>query len=366
MFAEDDWKETIGQEIFAERNRKNMKRYLNTLFVTTQGSYLSKEGETIVVSVDKEKKLQLPIHTLDGIICLGQVSMSPFLMGFCAQNKVSVSFLTEHGHFLANVQGEISGNVLLRREQYRKADDLNHSADIARSILLGKIYNCRTVLQRALRDHMVKINTKEITEASSRLAFSIEQIQKTDSLNALRGIEGEAANVYFNVFDHLIVAQKNDFAFTQRSRRPPLDEVNCLLSFLYTLLMHDVRSALESVGLDSCVGFLHRDRPGRPGLALDIMEEFRPVLGDRLTLSVINRKQVCKKGFEKLDSGAVFMDDDTRKEILVAYQKRKQETIMHPYLKENVQVGLLFYIQALLLARHLRGDIDGYPVFIWK
>jgi CRISPR-associated protein Cas1 len=182
----------------------------------------------------------------------------------------------------------------------------------------------------------------------------------------LRGVEGEAANTYFGVFDHLIISQKGDFRFDKRNRRPPLDEVNCLLSFLYTLLMHDVRSALECVGLDSCVGFLHRDRPGRAGLALDMMEEFRPVIADRLALSLINREQIRKKGFTVMESGAVIMKDDARKEVLTAYQKRKQEEITHPYLKENVQVGLLFYIQALLLARYLRGDIDSYPVFIWK
>lgn len=343
-----------------------MKKYLNTLFITTQGAYLSKEGETVVVSVDKETKLQLPIHTIQGIVCFGQVSMSPYLMGFCAENKVAVSFLTEYGHFLASIQGKISGNVLLRREQYRRADDAAYSAQITKSILTGKIANCRTVLQRALRDHTDKINNDELVEASKQLSWHLNQIQKTDTLDELRGIEGAAANIYFDVFDNLIITQKNDFKFDKRNRRPPLDEVNCLLSFLYTLLMHDVRSALESVGLDSCVGFLHRDRPGRPGLALDIMEEFRPFLADRLTLSLINRDQVRKKDFKRMESGAVFMNDDIRKEILVAYQKRKQEEIIHPYLKEKVQVGLLFYIQALLLARHLRGDIDGYPVFIWK
>ena len=343
-----------------------MKKYLNTLFITTQGAYLSKEGETVVVSVEKETRLQVPIHTLGGIVCFGQVSMSPYLMGFCAENKVGVSFLTEYGHFLASIQGEISGNVLLRREQYRRADDMTHSSEIARAILIGKISNCRTVLQRALRDHSDKVETGDIAGASSRLLHSLDQLQRTISLDQLRGIEGEAANTYFSVFDHLIIAQKESFQFKERSRRPPLDETNCLLSFLYTLLVHDVRSALESVGLDSCVGFLHRDRPGRPGLALDIMEEFRPFLADRLALSLINREQVRKKGFKKMESGAILMEDDTRKEVLVAYQKRKQEEIMHPYLKENVQIGLLFHIQALLLARHLRGDIDGYPVFIWK
>ena len=343
-----------------------MKKYLNTLFITTQGAYLSKEGETVVVSVKKETRLQVPIHTIWGIVCFGRVSMSPYLMGFCAENKVAVSFLTEHGHFLASIQGKVSGNVLLRREQYRRADDMAYSSEIARSILIGKISNCRTVLQRVLRDHSDKVEVDEITKASVRLSYSLDQLQRANSLDELRGIEGEAAYTYFSGFDHLIIAQKDDFKFGGRNRRPPLNEVNCLLSFLYTLLMHDTRSALESVGLDSCVGFLHRDRPGRPGLALDIMEEFRPFLADRLTFSLINREQIRKKGFKKMGSGAVFMDDDTRKKVLIAYQKRKQEEIKHPYLKEKMQVGLLFFIQALLLARHLRGDIDGYPVFIWK
>jgi len=343
-----------------------MKKYLNTLFITTQGAYLSKEGETIVVFVDKEKKLQVPIHTIWGIVCFGNVSMSPYLMGFCAKNKVAVSFLTERGNFLASIQGKMSGNVLLRREQYRRADDLSCAAQITKFILIGKISNCRTVLQRALRDHPNKLNKDVVAEASRNLCFLIDQVQNTGTLNELRGFEGAAANNYFNVFNQLIVSQKSDFIFSKRSRRPPLDEVNCLLSFIYTLLMHDVRSALESVGLDSCVGFLHRDRPGRPGLALDVMEEFRPFLADRLTLSLINREQIKKKGFKKLESGAVFIDDETRKGILIAYQKRKQEELMHPFLKEKVRVGLLFHIQALLLARHLRGDIDGYPVFIWK
>lgn len=341
-----------------------MKKYLNSLFVTTQGAYLSKEGETVVVSVDKEIKLQVPIHTLGGIVCFGQVAMSPYLMGFCAEHNVAVSFLTEYGNFLANVQGEVSGNVLLRREQYRRADDLSFCAAISKNILTAKIANCRAVLQRALRDHSEKINSRGIETASKRLSYSLEQIERTADLDGLRGVEGESASTYFSVFDHLILAQKEDFSFRERNRRPPQDNVNCLLSFLYTLLMHDVRSALECVGLDSCVGFLHRDRPGRPGLALDIMEEFRPFLADRLVLSLINREQVNKKGFVKSETGAVFMDDQTRKAVLVAYQKRKQEEIMHPYIKETMPVGLLFYIQALLLARYLRGDLDGYPAFL--
>ncbi|HHT9136237.1 MAG TPA: type I-C CRISPR-associated endonuclease Cas1c [Candidatus Wunengus sp. YC60] len=343
-----------------------MKRHLNTLFVTTQGAYLAKEGETVVVKVDGVVSLTIPVHTLGGIVCFGQVSCSPYLMGFCAENGVAISFLTENGDFLAKVQGPVSGNVLLRREQYRRADDVKTSALIARAVLTGKIVNCRTVLQRALRDHSEKIDADAISQASQRLANSMRRLQSEDAIDILRGIEGESANTYFSVFDQLITTQKEDFKFHERNRRPPLDNVNCLLSFLYVLLMHDVRSALETVGLDPAVGFLHRDRPGRYGLALDLMEEFRPFIADRLTLSLINLCQVQAKGFHKKESGAVWMDDDTRKTVLIAYQKRKQEEILHPFLNEKVTVGLLFHTQALLLARYLRGDMDNYPPFIWK
>lgn len=343
-----------------------MKKHLNTLFVTTQGAYLAKEGETVVVRVERETRLQLPIHTIGGIVCFGNVTCSPFLLGFCAERDVAISFLTERGRFLARVQGPVSGNVLLRREQYRSADDMDISAQITKSILTGKLANCRTVLRRALRDHSAKLNVEEIREASAKIDSSLERLQSNLPLNTLRGIEGDAAHVYFSVFDHLIISQKHDFTFRGRNRRPPLDPVNCLLSFLYTLLLHDVRSALESVGLDPAVGFLHRDRPGRPGLALDMMEEFRPFLADRLTLSLINLNQVRDKGFKEMESGAVLMDDETRKTVLIAYQKRKQDEIVHPFLEEKVTIGLLFHMQALLLARLLRGDLDGYPVFVWK
>ncbi len=343
-----------------------MKKHLNTLFVTTQGAYLSKEGETVVVKVDGEVRLRVPVHTIAGVVCFGNVSCSPFLMGFCAENNVAISFLTEHGRFLARVQGPVSGNVLLRREQYRKADDLKFSSEMTKFILTGKITNCRTVLQRALRDHANKINEQEIRSVVMRLSRLLESLNQEQSLEVLRGIEGDAAHSYFSVFDHLIVGQKENFHFDERNRRPPLDNVNCLLSFIYTLLMHDVRSALESVGLDPAVGFLHRDRPGRPGLALDLMEEFRPYIGDRLTLSLINLQQVQDKAFNKMDSGAVIMNDDARKKVLVAYQERKQEELLHPFLDEKVTIGMLFHVQALLMARYLRGDMDGYPPFIWK
>ena len=343
-----------------------MKKHLNTLFVTTQGAYLAKERETVTVKVEGEVRLRIPIHTIGGIVCFGNVGCSPFLMGFCAERDVGVSFLSEHGRFLAKVQGPVTGNVLLRREQYRRADDMGASAEIARAVLTGKLANCRTVLRRALRDHSKKLETKEVRQATARITGALERLQSDLPLNVLRGLEGDSAHAYFKVFNHLIVCQKDDFIFKERNRRPPLDRVNCLLSFLYTLVLHDVRSALESVGLDSAVGFLHRDRPGRPGLALDMMEEFRPFLADRLTLSLINLCQIQKNGFQNMESGAVLMDDETRKTVLVAYQKRKQDEILHPFLEEKVTIGLLFHMQALLMARFLRGDLDSYPVFIWK
>ncbi len=343
-----------------------MKKHLNTLFVTTQGAYLAKEGECVLVRVEREDRLRLPVHTLDGIVCFGNVTCSPFLMGFCAERDVTVSFLSEYGRFLARVQGPVSGNVLLRRTQYRYADDQRQTAAISRSFVAGKVYNSRMVLQRALRDHSEKVDESALRAAVDRMAAILEHLQQDLSLDRVRGFEGEAAQIYFEVFDQLITSQKVDFFFRQRNRRPPLDRVNCLLSFLYTLLMHDVRSALESVGLDPAVGFLHRDRPGRPSLALDLMEEFRPFFADRLALSLVNLGQVKAKGFEIRESGAVLMDDETRKTVLIAYQKRKQDEIVHPFLQEKMQVGLLFYAQALLLARFLRGDLDGYPPFLYK
>ena len=343
-----------------------MKKHLNTLFVTTQGAYLSKEGETVVVKADNEVRLRVPVHTLAGIVCFGNVGCSPFLMGFCAENDVAISFLSERGRFLARVQGPVSGNVLLRREQYRKADDQSASIEVAKSVLTGKLANCRTVLQRALRDHGEKMNGEAVKGVSSRMSYYLERLNEETNLDVLRGIEGDAAHMYFGVFNELITTQKEDFFFEERNRRPPLDNVNSLLSFIYTLTMHDVRSALESVGLDPAVGFLHRDRPGRPGLALDLMEEFRPFLADRLVLSLINLKKVQKDGFKKTESGAVIMSDETRKEVLVSYQNRKQEEMTHPFIGEKIHVGMLFHIQALLLSRFLRGELDAYPPFIWR
>lgn len=343
-----------------------MKKHLNTLFVTTQGAYLAKDGETVAVRIEKKTVLRIPIHTLDGIVCFGSIGCSPYLMGFCAEKDVTISFLTEYGRFLAMVKGPVSGNVLLRRKQFRMADDAIISAQVTGFILTGKIANCRTVLERSLRDHQERINDEAVKKVSSRLLVYIQKELQKDDLERLRGIEGDSAHQYFGVFDELIFQQKESFVFSGRNRRPPTDRVNCLLSFVYTLIVHDVRSALESVGLDPAVGFLHRDRPGRPSLALDMMEEFRPFLADRLVLSMINRGQVKPDGFTIKESGAVHMDDETRKTVLTTYQKRKQENLTHPFLNEKIQIGNLFFIQALLLARFIRGDLDGYPPFIWK
>ncbi len=342
-----------------------MKKHLNTLFVTTQGAYLAKEGETVAIRVEGEVALRLPVHTLDGIVCFGNVGCSPFLLGFCAERDVTISFLSEKGRFLARVQGPVSGNVLLRREQYRRADDLDFSAMIAKQFVTGKVANCRYAMQRVLRDHPAKVDGSAVEETIRRLTTSLRRLQEELTLDEVRGIEGDAAHVYFSAFDHLIVREKEHFFFRERNRRPPLDRMNCLLSFLYTLLMHDVRSALESVGLDPAVGYLHRDRPGRPGLALDVMEEFRPMV-DRLAVSLINLGQLQAKDFTFSESGAVRMTDAARKTVLVTYQNRKQDQRSHPFLEEKMAIGLFFYGQALLLARLLRGELDGYPPVIWR
>lgn len=343
-----------------------MKQLLNTLYVTTQGAYLAKEGDTVVVKVEKETKLRVPIHTLSAIVCFGQVSCSPFLMGMCGERGVGLAFLSEHGQFLARVQGPVSGNVLLRREQYRWADRQERTAAVARAVVTAKVANCRTVLQRALRDNGDGPGAAELARAVLRLGRLLQDVASADKVDSIRGHEGDAARTYFGVFDHLITASKEDFCFRGRNRRPPLDNVNAMLSFSYTLLTHDITAALETVGLDPAVGYLHRDRPGRPSLGLDLLEELRPVIADRMVLSLINRRQVRAGGFRKTEAGGVLMDDATRKELLVAYQNRKQDEIQHPFLGERVAFGLVPHLQATLLARAIRGDLDGYACFLWK
>jgi CRISPR-associated protein Cas1 len=339
---------------------------LNTLFITTDSAFLKKAGESIVVSIKKETRLRLPIHSLDGIVCFGRVLCSPGLLGLCARRGVAVSFLSPNGRYLAKVQGPTSGNVLLRREQYKRADVVSECLPIARSIVLAKIANCRTSLQRALRDHGGKADSSNLEKAIGHLGSFIRDVKNEIDIDRIRGFEGYASRCYFEVFNDMIVAQKGIFVLNGRSRRPPQDNVNALLSFVYTLVMHDVISALESVGLDPQVGFFHRFRPGRPSLALDLMEEFRPVLADRLVLSLINLKEVDASGFSREESGGVKMDERTRKIVIGAYQKRKQDEITHPFLEERIPFGMAFFAQALLLARFLRGDLDGYPPFFWK
>jgi CRISPR-associated protein Cas1 len=343
-----------------------MKRVLNTLYVMTQGAYLKKEGDAVAVRVRRELRLRVPIIGISSIVCFGDTLLSPALMGHCAHNGVSISFMSAYGRFLARVQGPTTGNVLLRREQYRIADDKRRSVDIARPIVAAKIANCRSVILRALRDHGEHIPAKQLSRASDDLKLKIDSAMGESDLEKLRGIEGAAAQIYFCVFNDLIVAQKADFCFMDRNRRPPLDRVNALLSFLYTMLYHDLRSALETTGLDPAVGFLHRDRPGRMSLALDLMEEFRPFIADRLVLSLINLKQIERKDLSVSESGAVLLSEAGRKIVVSAYQKRKQDLLTHPYLGEEMHVGICLQTQALLLARHIRGDIDGYPAFIWK
>ena len=343
-----------------------MKQLLNTLYVTTQGAYLARDGEAVAVRVEKETRIRVPIHTLSGIVCFGQVSCSPFAMDLCAENGVGLAFLTEHGRFLARVVGPVSGNVLLRREQYRWADRPERSAAVARAVTLAKIANCRTVVLRAVRDQSEGDGTEELEQAARRLGRLLETVSAAKELDEIRGHEGDAARVYFGVFGRLIGVPEEEFFFRGRNRRPPLDNMNALLSFVYTLLTHDVTAALEGVGLDPAVGYLHRDRPGRPSLSLDLVEELRPVIADRLALSMVNRRQVQASGFRRTESGGVVMDDGTRKEVLVAYQKRKQEEILHPFLQERVAFGLVPHVQAMLMARFIRGDLDGYPSFIWK
>jgi len=287
-------------------------------------------------------------------------------MSFCCERGVGVSFLSEHGRFLARVVGRTSGNVLLRREQYRRADSPKQSADIARAIVTAKIANARAVLLRGARDRPAGDGCPTLSRGADQLATHLVQADRAPDLDSLRGVEGMAARTYFESFDELITQQKESFQFVGRSRRPPLDPVNALLSFVYTLLVHDIQGALESVGLDPAVGFLHRDRPGRPSLALDLMEELRAWFADRLVLSLINLRQLNPDDFIQSETGAVVLSDMGRKTVLAAYQKRKQDEIVHPFLKEKTTVGLVPHLQALLLSRFLRNDLDGYPPFFWK
>lgn len=341
-----------------------MKKLLNTLYITRQESYLHKERETIVIKNGDEKLGQFPALTVGNIVCFGSISVSPFLMGFCTEQGIGISFHTEYGKFLARVQGPQSGNVLLRRAQYRWADDETKSTAMARLFVAAKIANARHVLQRELRNHADNPAAPAIATAIDHLATSVRRLEKVTTVDSVRGIEGDAAAAYFGVFNALL--RGSGFAFGGRVRRPPTDAVNALLSFVYAMITQECANALQGVGLDAYVGFLHRDRPGRLSLALDLLEEFRAAWADRFVLTLINRKQVQPNDFITEASGAVRLKDDARKTVLVAYQERKQVEITHPYLNEAVPIGLLPHCQAMLMARHLRGDTEFYPPFLAK
>jgi CRISPR-associated protein Cas1 len=346
-----------------------MKTHLNTLFVTLEDAYLRKDGAAIDIRHEGKSKLRVPLHNLDGVCCFGWNTVATTaLMAACAEAGVSLSFHTPHGKFVAAAQAYTSGNIHLRRQQYRIADAESASVQIARKLIVAKLNNCRTVVKRAYRDYgdRCSLRSENLQATAAKLENSIRALDRASNLEEIRGIEGEGAVHYFAAFNHFFTEDSTVFQLNGRSRRPPMDPVNAVLSFCYTLLMHDCRSACESVGLDSQCGFLHRDRPGRPSLALDLMEELRPGLADRASVSIINRKQLTEKDFEFQESGAVLLKEDSRKKVLAAWQERKKEEFNHPVLKEKVSYGLLPFVQALLLARYLRGDLEEYPSFMQK
>lgn len=343
-----------------------MRRLLNTLFVTSEDAYLTLDGENIVVRREKEEAGRFPLHNLEEIVSFSYAGASPALMGACTRRNIGLSFCTPSGRFLARTAGVETGNVLLRREQYRIADDPAASCQIAKLMIWGKLYNGRWSIERTKRDHKLRIDAERFENASAAIRDILPQVMEAGSLDSLRGLEGAAASVYFEVFDDMILRSKETFYYRGRNRRPPLDNVNAMLSFSYSLLAGSCASALESVGLDAYVGFLHRDRPGRTSLALDLMEELRPCMADRFVLTLINNQVMRAEDFETADNGAVLMTDMGRRKFLKSWQERKQETITHPYLGEKLPWGLVPYMQALLLARYLRRDLDAYPPFLWK
>jgi len=343
-----------------------MKKLLTTLYITIPDAYLALKGENVSIIQDDKSIGRVPLHNLEGICTFGRQGASPALMSACIERDIAITFMTTNGRFRGRVIGPSNGNVVLRKTQYRISDDEKKSAEIARHFLVGKLYNSKWTLERMTRDHALRIDVEKFKNTSAHLTESMKQLMTVDDLEVLRGIEGNAASNYFSLMDDMILQQKEDFFFRGRNRRPPLDNVNALLSFVYTLLAADVGAALEAVGLDAYVGFLHRDRPGRMSLALDVMEELRSVCADRFVLSLINKKQVQASGFLKKESGAVLMTDEARKEIFKLWHSRKDEKITHPYLKEKISWGLVPHAQALLLARFIRGDLDAYPPFLWK
>jgi CRISPR-associated protein Cas1 len=339
-----------------------MRHLLNTLYVMTQGAYLHLEGETLVVEVERQKRLQAPIHHLGSVVIFGDVLVSPAALHRCADDGLGVMLLDRHGRFKARLEGSLSGNILLRQAQHRAV--ATQALEVARTFVAGKLRNTRQVVLRGARDSHDDADRDALRQCGRLLAGHIRRLPGATTLDEARGIEGDGARVYFEAVRHLIRPDAREtFAFERRNRRPPLDRFNALLSFVYTLLVHDCRSAVEAVGLDSQLGFLHAVRPGRPALALDLMEEFRPVM-DRLALTLINRGQLTERDFEPRPGGAVYLSESGRKTVLAAYQQRKQEEVSHALLQQPAPIGLLPHVQARLLARVLRGDMEGYLPFL--
>lgn len=343
-----------------------MRQLLNTLFVMTEDVYLALENDNVVVHQSEKVLAKVPLHSIEGIMCFSYKGASPALMGRCGEIGVSMSFYSPRGRYYCSILGEENRNVLLRREQFHFADDANAALDYAKSFIIGKIYNAKWVLERTKRDHALRVNVERLTEQSGKLSIALSSARQSSSMDKLRGVEGLAAKDYFYAFDDLVLRNKDDFFFTGRSRRPPLDRLNALLSFCYSILTNDCIAALQGVGLDPYVGFMHTDRPGRASLALDLVEEFRPVLADRFVLTLVNTGAVKPDDFEIRENGGVFLSDSGRKKVLSAWQKKKSEQILHPFLQEKIPWGLVPYVQALLLTRAVRGDLDGYPPFLWK
>lgn len=342
-----------------------MRKLLNVLFVTHPDATVNLETENVFVKRDGEVLLRVPLLNLEQIILFNYFGATPQLLGECAKRKISISFLSEYGKYYGTFHGESSGNVLLRREQYRIADD-SRALNYSKNFIFGKLHNQKWVVERGIRDYSARIDTDLLSKQSNFITEQLKQIFIIDNSECLRAAEGNAAHCYFNAFEELILNNKEYFTFKTRNRRPPTDPVNALLSFAYTLLASDCRHALEVVGLDSYVGFLHKDRPGRASLALDLMEELRPHFADRFIISLINRNELTGSDFEMQTTGAIFLSAESRKKFLSSWQKRKREEITHPFLKEKIEWGLVPYCQALLLARTIRGDLDEYPPFLWK
>lgn len=343
-----------------------MKKLLNTLYVTTENAYLALDGENVVIQRDGDTLGRLPLHMIDGIMAFGYIGASPALMGKCAEMNKSLVFLKPNGRFLAKITGKSYGNILLRRAQYRICDHAADSLTIAKHIISAKLSNCNAVISRAARDHAMRIDTDRFARVGEALQSGKVKAYHAQSADSLRGIEGECASLYFSVFDAMILQQKKDFFYNERSRRPPMDNVNAMLSLSYSLLTSMCVSALEAVGLDAYAGVYHTERPGRCSLALDMLEEFRAAFADRFVLTTINKRSIFDKDFVEKESGGTLLTEDGRKKFLSLWQQKKQEEMMHPFLQEKVEWGLLPYVQAMLLAKYIRGDIDEYPPFIWR